>query len=341
MSLYDDLTILDHITLPELEHALSAHTTRRLLVDDFTRFSWSVTRHQAFVQCRRRYYLTYYGARRVRQANSKVVSAVWWLKQATGLSAWIGSVIHRMARQAITAYVQGKPVDRAGLTEQALADLTGGMEASQRGIRHNGQWVILNEHLYPKPGLPPDGDQARAQTRQLARALFDSEAFALVLSTPPGQIAELEEEFQSFHLDGTVETGGTKVFAVPDVVIRTGRGRLTIIDWKTGDVDKAGVREQAGVYKLYASHRYKAADTAIRVLIADLAGGAANEPPDGTPPLAEAEALVKESIRQMVALLESAEHNTAAIQDFPLTEDRSLCGGCGFRRACWRHAEIL
>jgi hypothetical protein len=40
----------------------------------------------------------------------------------------------------------------------------------------------------------------------------------------------------------------------------------------------------------------------------------------------------------MLARLDDQAYNTAAIHDYPMTDDLSICQGCGFKRACWRHA---
>src|SRR6185295_17893700 len=77
----DNLAALDEITLADLERELDRHTREIVEPDRWSMFNWSVSRHHMFEECKREYYLNYYGARRVREARSKIVSAVWWLKQ--------------------------------------------------------------------------------------------------------------------------------------------------------------------------------------------------------------------------------------------------------------------
>src|SRR5512135_586255 len=107
----DNLAILDDITLADLEHELDRHTREIVEPDRWMMFNWSVSRHQMFESCKRQYYLNYYGARRVREAKSKAVSAVWWLKQVRPLKTWLGTVIHHVARQAVSAHAHGQPLD--------------------------------------------------------------------------------------------------------------------------------------------------------------------------------------------------------------------------------------
>src|SRR5436190_11791397 len=138
-----NLSALEFTTLDKLEKALDAHTRQRIVPDQWSEFSWSISRHGVFDRCKRQYYLQYYGARRVREANNELISAIWWLKQGTSLKMWIGSVIHIVAQNAIKAHCEGKPIEDAKLIKMALDTFEGGFKASERGAQYEGQWVVL------------------------------------------------------------------------------------------------------------------------------------------------------------------------------------------------------
>ena len=339
----NNLARLDSLTLPQLERILDHHTQERIPVDRFTAFSWSTSRHGTFERCRRQYYLNYYGARRVRDARDKAISAIWWLKQVAPLRIWIGSVIHEVAQVAVRRHAKGLPVSRSDVVSQTISLYWDGVEASRRGIKRGSQWLVLFEHIYPDAPPLVEGEDpeksAEEIVRQRAESFFDSEGWQLIQSLPPDRVAEADEEFQSFTLTGVPEMpGGVTVFAIPDVLLRDGE-HITIIDWKTGGVDYESIRQQAGVYRLYAHWTYDVPEEAITVKIADLAGdGALVDPPDGTPSLSEAEQFVRGSIAQMFASMQSIDYNTVAIKDFPRTDDLNVCQMCGFKRACWRHS---
>ncbi len=334
-----NLSALDRITLGDLEHELDRHTRHRAPLDQWTAFSWSVSRHTMFRQCRRRYYLNYYGARRVRESNSEIVSAIWWLKQIVDLPTWIGSVVHHMAALALDDIRNGRPVDQAAYIRRGLEYYRGGIVASRRGARHEGQWVVLFEHVYPTPTLVEDVKAGERQVEGLIKTLFASEAYRHIISRSPDVLVEIDVTFQSFLFYAGSDLDPVRVFAIPDVLLYED-DRGLIIDWKTGGVEYESIHDQAGVYRLYAHNVYELPEQAITVQIADLAsGGVSVDPPGGTPTTAEAAELIRQSIAEMVEQMDDLKYNTVSIDRFPMTDDRSLCRRCGFRRACWRHTD--
>ncbi len=335
----DNLAILERITLKELEKELDKHTLQQIPVDRWTEFSWSVSRHRTFESCKRQYYLNYYGSRRVRDAKSQIVSALWWLKQVTSIRAWIGTVIHNAAQAALTALRDGQEIDRDALASQAIDDYRAGIRASERGTKYNDQWIVLFEHVYPGDPFSIDRDEAEQRVFDLAHTLLESEAYEQI-KAQPSAIREIDEPFQSFYLSGLPGFDKVRIFAIPDVLLQEGN-TVHIIDWKTGGVEGSEIRDQAGIYRLYAHHRYDVPQESITVSIADLDGGGENaEPPGGTPGLDEAQALVAASIGAMVERIENLEFHTASIYDFPRTDDLTRCQQCGFKRACWRGEDV-
>ncbi len=335
----DDLRILDHISLRDLEIALDLHTRELAKVTEYTAFSWSISRHRMFERCKRQYYLNYYGARRVREARERVVSAVWWLKQVTLLSAWIGQVIHHLAATAVRAHRDRQPIDEEELIEQTLEYYHAGIYASQRGARHEGEWRVLFEHVYPNDPFSIDRDVAEVRVSDLAHTFFESEAWELIRSLPPQAVQEVDVSFQSFVLTEVPRLGEVRVFAVPDVLLLHD-DKVIIVDWKTGDVTGRALREQAGIYRLYAQQVYGVPGEAIEIVLANLDDyGESVEPPGGVPSVEESRAFALSSIQDMVALMENVPYNTVSIKNFPRTENLALCQWCGFKRACWRHEE--
>jgi hypothetical protein len=328
----ENISALDALTLSDLEAVLDKHTRKRVPVNKYTAFSWSVSRHDLFNRCTRRYYLNYYAPRRVRdRGNHPAISALWWLKQAKSLKMWIGTVVHEVAREAVLAHWEGAALDVDEGIERALKTYNGGVRASRRGTRFQGGWVVLQEHIYPGDHERADWDGAEDRLSRLVEALFNRDAYETILSLPPEAVMEADEPFQSMQFDQT------RVFAIPDAMLREGN-ICHIVDWKTGDVTREQIGFQAGVYAFYANRRYRVPQSDIEVSIVDLSGGGVSvEPPGGTRSLAEAETFIRESMSTMQNLIENEQYHTAAISDFPMTDDLSICQGCNFKRACWRH----
>ncbi len=337
----DNLSAFDRSTLEEVEITLDLHTREQVPVTPYTAFSWSATRHATFERCRREYYLRYYGSRRVREAGNPIVSAVWWLKQVTTLCTWIGSTIHDTASRAVTALRDEAELTRQEVIDIALETYRRGVQASRRGAKADGRWVVLFEHIYPEARPSIDPTEAEELVAGLASVLYDSEAYQWLRGVEPDMIAEIDPPFQSFTLPDVEGLGDLRVFAIPDVLLyEPGYARVRIIDWKTGSVERESNREQAGVYIMYAHQAYGVPDESIEFVLADLGGGGRNVQPPGEPvTVAEAEASTRKSVYNMLAALENIRFNTARIRDFPMTEDRSLCRWCGFRRACGRDDE--
>ncbi len=326
-----NLAALERATLRELEDTLDDHTREMVPVTVWTAFSWSISRHSLFERCPRQYYLNYYGSRRVREANSELVSAIWWLKQVTRLRQWVGTTVHSAAQWAVRAHRDGESLDEERLIERVVRTFREGVQASERGTRHRNRWVVLYEHVYPDEPSTIDYGAAEQLVAALTRTLLESETLAAIRSLPPEAIREVDEPFQSFLFDGV------KTFAIPDVLLE-GDDRITIIDWKTGDITGEIIPWQAGVYRVYAHHTYGTPEEAIEVLIAELADAGQTAPPiGGLPTLTETETFMRASMKAMIDKMENVDYHTASISDFPMTDDQALCQRCAFKRACWRH----
>ncbi|NDJ35109.1 MAG: PD-(D/E)XK nuclease family protein [Chloroflexi bacterium] len=321
--------ILTEIPLADSEAILDAHTLEQVPVTRWTAFSWSHSRHTLFATCRRRYYLHYYGSRRIRETNSRVVRAIWWLKQITPMSAWIGTVVHEAAAAALRAVRDGMPVpDVRVLARERFA---AGLEASARGRKLDGRWLVLWPDAY--------GGSGTGSPEELLEGLLDnllaSDTYKSLTNLPGGLFQEIDEAFQSFELEGIARLGTVRTFAIPDVLILNDR-TLRIVDWKTGSTTPDSVRWQAGIYQLYAGLTYDLQEEEISVEIVDLTQGSSGEPAGGTPGFAETRAFIETSIAEMVDLMADVDYHTVSIRDFPMTDDLTLCQTCNFKRACRR-----
>ncbi len=332
----DDLSILNEFQLDRIEQDLDYHTTRHIPVDRYTRFTWSVSRHHMFNRCQREYYLNYYGSRSVRGAASRVVSAVWWLKQITSLPAWIGTVIHHVAADALNAHLDGSARSLDDLKTQADSYYWDGVAASARGSKHDKRWMILPHQVYRDDLAKADIEEGAARVSELVETMVASDAYNWLLSIPPGQIVELDVPFQSFDYTPVGASRPIPVFAIPDVLVQQD-DLITIIDWKTGSVSGEEYSLQAGVYRLYAATEYDEPGDHIIVRLADLGGdGALVEPAGGVPTLDEANAFISGSISAMIEQMNDFEYNTVSVHNAPMTGDLALCARCRFRMVCKR-----
>jgi hypothetical protein len=238
---------------------------------------------------------------------------------------------------AVKAHREGKKVGEKDLVDEVLRYYHAGVLASERATKHDGQWIVLFEHLYPGDRFSIDRDVAEALVVDLARTFLESDAYGFIKSLPPAAIREVDEPFQSFELVDVSLAGRLRVFAIPDVLLLDNNAAY-IVDWKTGDATHEGIRWQAGVYRLYAHLKYNLPAEAIHIAIADLENtGESIDPTGGVPLLEETGSFVRASAKAMLERLDDVACNTTAIGSFPMTNDLEVCQQCGFKRACWRH----
>ncbi len=115
-------------------------------------FSWSKSRHEKFVECRRAYYNAYYGSWGGWEAEAgSHVRELYVLKKLSSRWQWAGSVVHEALRQVLNrARVTGDllPLDRllARTRERARAQWSTSREKSY--WREASRIVGLVEHEY-------------------------------------------------------------------------------------------------------------------------------------------------------------------------------------------------
>ena len=185
-------------------------------------------------------------------------------------------------------------------------------------------------HEYGDP-VPKEQWQAmNTRARDALRAFLTSELWPRLEASDPATWLPIETL-------GRFDFEGTPVWAVLDFARRTPEGGVEIYDWKTGVVDPEGNRPQLVGYALFveAAHGVPPERTTthlvylgtdIRVIEVRVAAS----------DLEEVRGLMRTSIAAMRARLKEPTRNVAVREDFPLTEDRTKCAVCSFRRPCGR-----
>ena len=84
-------------------------------------FSWSRTRDNIFQECRRRYYLHYYGSWGGWDPGADpAVRALYVLKQLGTRQMWAGRLVHEAAERALLAMRDGHALSEAALIEDTV-----------------------------------------------------------------------------------------------------------------------------------------------------------------------------------------------------------------------------
>ena len=137
-----------------------------------TEFSWSVSRHDSFARCRRRYFYSYYAANEDPEIQR--------LKKLSALPMWAGSVVH----ETIEAVLKSRDVMPSPDEQEALirAAVHGQMLTDWRESEVGSLRFRLFEHEYQVPVEPDDKKIVVGTVMRSLRNFFKSpilaEAFA-------------------------------------------------------------------------------------------------------------------------------------------------------------------
>jgi len=292
-------------------------------------FSWSRSRDATFQDCRRKYYLHYYGAWGGWAADAAAdVRLLYVLKQLASRQMWGGRVVHDAIEMALHVYQQGRDVPVEPFVADVIERMRGEWRSSRAGrYRDSPKTLALFEHEYAVDLKPEVWQALSRNVSTCLRNFFRLPLLAEVRKTAP-------EHWSIEHWSKVFDFEGTPVWSAPDFGFWNDAGRLTLVDWKTGASDADATAFQLGCYALYAREVLGVPAAQVVLLEVNL-----REPT--VTPLAwddgRLEAIREQlrlSIRSMRAYLAEPAANVARLEDFERTEELRICRWCNFRRVC-------
>ncbi|HVR70877.1 MAG TPA: PD-(D/E)XK nuclease family protein [Vicinamibacteria bacterium] len=288
-------------------------------------FSWSLSRHDTFATCRRRYFYSYYAS----QDDPEVQR----LKKLSALPLWAGSVVHETIESLLkTRDALPPPEEQEALIRSAVhGQMLGQWRESEAGSLR----FRLFEHEYQVPVEPEDKKIVVGIVMRSLRQFFRSEVLKELFAV--GRESWLTvEDLVSFHV------GDVEVFLRMDVAYRDPQGRVVIVDWKTGRAAGRFNEVQLAAYALYASEQGWVTDgQEIRTELAYLAQARSVRRAVDVRQLDNARAFIMRSAGNMKALLADPALNLARLEDFPMVERPQVCRRCNFRRLCFPRPEAV
>lgn len=302
-------------------------------------FSWSKSRDNAFQECRRRYWLYYYGSWGGWERGApEDVRRAYLLKQVASRHQWVGQEVHERVRMCLKML-------KAGQTPQLETQMDSLVETMRRRFRESkkGEWVHnpkrilrLFAHEYDFTVRKEKWVELREHAKDYLRGFFESPYFELAKSLPVDRWLAVED-LDQFDLDGT------PVWVALDFAFRREDGGVTIVDWKTGRSDAPGDHIlQMHTYALHAHQKWDVPLDQIHIVAYSLArkhGDELQVEPEG---VERSKATIQASIAAMTAALEGADaaRNAADPDKFPMTDDRNTCKWCQFRGICWPEGQL-
>jgi CRISPR/Cas system-associated exonuclease Cas4 (RecB family) len=282
-------------------------------------FSWSVSRHDSFQSCRRRYFYAYYAA----QDDPEIHR----LKKLSALPLWAGSVVHETiegllkTREEMPAPEEQEAIVRAAVHSQMLTDWR---ESEACSLRFR-----LFEHEYQVPVEPEDKKIVVGTVMRSLRNFFRSEVLREAYAAGRAQWLSVEDK-ASFEVDGV------PVLLRMDLAFRDREGRVVIVDWKTGRREGRFSEVQLAGYALYAAQQgWVGSPEEIRTELAYLAVPRYVRRTVDARKLEHARAFIRKSAGTMKALLLDPLLNQARLEDFAMIDRPQRCRRCNFRRLCF------
>lgn len=298
--------------------------------------SWSRSRHDTLRICPRRYYYHYYGSWKGwdRDESGPETRRAYLLKQLTGLRAELGRCLHRRAYEVGFRVAQGleAPTEEA-LQQRTRNELNELVKSSrdpdgfrQRPSRH----PFLRSAWY---GDGPADDEISEVEDRLDRAHGTLREHGIWTAVERGDLEVAYLHDPDVPPEPSFDLDGVPVYAEPDLVLRrSDRGRGIVVDWKSGR-ERPGDAWQVALCGVAVRETTGEAPGVGRVEY--LAGGGAREVELDRETLEAALERARESLSEMKRYLEDpAENRPRGKEAFPLTEQRSACGWCGFYELC-------
>ena len=286
-------------------------------------FSWSLSRHDTFATCRRRYFYSYYLA-----PDDPEIQR---LKKLSALPMWAGSVVHEAIEEVLkTRDTLPSPAEQEALVRAAVHER---MLGNWRESEANSLGFRLFEHEYEQPVEAEDKKIVVGIVMRSLRNFFRSEVVGELFAV--GRASWLTvEDLVSFHVDDV------EVRLRMDVAFRGQDGRVVIVDWKTGRAEGRFNEMQLAAYALYASEQGWVQGTPeIRTELAYLAQRRFVRRTVDVRQLDHARAFIRKSAGTMKSLLLDPVANLGRLEDFPMIERPQVCRRCNFRRLCFPRPE--
>ena len=286
-------------------------------------FTWSVSRHDSFHTCRRRYFYAYYAS----QEDPEIQR----LKRLSALPLWAGSVVHETIEQVLkTRETIPSPEEQEAIVRAAVhGQMLGEWRESEAGSPR----FRLFEHEYGTTVEPEDKKIAVGTVMRSLRHFFRSETLRLAYAAGRERWLSVED-LVSFHVDDV------EVFLRMDLAYRTPEGRVVIVDWKTGRAEGRLNDLQLAGYALSAVERgWVSSPEEIETELAYLVHPRYRRRVVDARRLEAARAFIRKSAGDMKALLLDPLANLARLEDFPMIDRPRICRRCNFRRLCFPRAE--
>lgn len=287
--------------------------------------SWSISRHETFTTCRRKYYHNYYASFEVGEIDR--------LKKLSNLDLWVGNLVHDTIEVFLKTHT--KEITAEGQVE-LIRRVTHGQMPQDWGFSvAKAKKFRLFEHEYGVEVSAEDKAVRVGLVQRCLRSFFASEILREAVAVGRNNWLSIDE-LKDYMVDGV------KVYAAMDFAYRLPGGRVRIVDWKTGrSVGRMNKVQLAGYALLALQQGWAAKPEDVDTTLAYLAVPDYKTRTMTAEIIADARDLIRESAATMASFAAAPGDNTAAMADFPMTENKWACRRCPFQRVCYPEGMVV
>lgn len=304
-------------------------------IKPYPAFTWSLSRHKSFLDCRRKYaYDYYFGHNGWHQDANSLAKNSYRLKKITNLEMLFGNTVHDLIFQVTQQFIKtGYLPPAAELVNRIRNVLNTAFLDSMKRKEHwaaKPKYYKMLHEIYYSGSLP--AQKVQEIQERLAVCIdhfFSSKTFTDISEKPNMKFIEAER-FRYMELNHI------KVVVVMDFVYQdTEKGKWIIVDWKTGK-ESFEDRHQLALYALYIMQKFKLKSLdEIEVRNEYLLTGTSRTHQLSSVDLEKLEELFGLSVGEMLQYVADSEQNKPyGLDAFAKTEHEKKCERCNYKELC-------
>ncbi|WP_169732331.1 RecB family exonuclease [Cohnella thermotolerans] len=306
-------------------------------VRKFPELSWSLSRHKRFLECKRNYWYSYYGAFGGWQnESSNLTRHIYRLKTLQSIHMVFGSSVHNQIQRFTNNVRSTRLPSETEIISNIRSDLNKAYQDSRYRqrlwVENPGDYKMLME-IYYDNDLPLDViEEYQTKLPLVAKNLISSETVNDLFRRGDEIEVIAAERFRC------IERNGIKIWVVMDLVFRDKlTGKYVIVDFKTGKSSANDVI-QLVLYAWFIQQIFGIVSLdQIELRSEYLADGRTVTYTPSSFDLEKTEYLLNTSIEWMRSYLLDIDQNIPAEMDeFEQTTNQRTCQLCSFRELCGR-----
>jgi len=298
------------------------------MTDFKNEFSWSKSKNEMFNECKKKYFLHYYGSWNGWDNNEEDrTKRIYYLKQLNTKEIWLGQIIHEVIKYILDQFRFGRRISLSHATAILRKKFEEGFIQSSIK-KYNGFKSKAHKFFEDEYSIEISEEDKKELLKKAEFCLtnfYNSDTFIEIKNSLISDWIYLED-FLSFNFEGN------KIFLSMDFAMKKD-DKVLIYDWKTGKERSSEFDLQLTCYALYISEKLGISPEKINAKIFNLSINKEDTFEINGDKLIEMKNYIRENVDKMECLLENVEENIAKEENFP-KEEGFYCSRCNFKKIC-------